>query len=294
MEALHRAGYSRNLEHSPCTFPFTHGSSLAVNTALLIADSSGLVPFTDSQLHHNMLVAKFQRIIAPPSKSKPLISGIRQLHPEKLRRVALTLLNVMVPEEIIDNMSIADCIKYRDASAESFLRLKVFIGDLASQIESEPMTEKFEQDMQKLIHQKVIPEAQKVKDKGIRVYEKLFGKIGKRAAAMKANFSKSFLAFVGTMIYLFFLVPIFIIWIPYEILSASGHDIDVEAMGYFSMLVWCLLPWGLFQVGVATRQTERHDIALPHLVGTGAFEKPRLGRVPDRFAFRLVHQPLFG
>jgi hypothetical protein len=153
-----------------CTFPFTHGSSLAVNTALLIADSSGLVPFTDSQLHHNMLVAKFQRIIAPPSKSKPLISGIRQLHPEKLRRVALTLLNVMVPEEIIDNMSIADCIKYRDASAESFLRLKVFIGDLASQIESEPMTEKFEQDMQKLIHQKVIPEAQKVKDKGIRVY----------------------------------------------------------------------------------------------------------------------------
>ena len=48
------------------------------------------------------------------------------------------------------------------------------------------------------------------------------------------------------------------------------------------------------QVGVAPGQAEGHDIALPHLVGTGAFEKPRLGRVPDRFAFRLVHQPLFG
>jgi hypothetical protein len=48
------------------------------------------------------------------------------------------------------------------------------------------------------------------------------------------------------------------------------------------------------QVGVATRQAEGHDVALPHLVGTGAFEKPGLGRVPYRFVFRLVHQPLFG
>ena len=43
---------------------------------------------------------------------------------------------------------------------------------------------------------------------------------------MKANFSKKFLAFVGTLFYLFLLVPFFIIWIPYEILSASGHDIE--------------------------------------------------------------------
>src|SRR5210317_890380 len=43
---------------------------------------------------------------------------------------------------------------------------------------------------------------------------------------MKANFSKTSLAFVGTLIYLFLLVPFFIIWIPYEILSASGHDIE--------------------------------------------------------------------
>ena len=43
---------------------------------------------------------------------------------------------------------------------------------------------------------------------------------------MKANFSKTSLAFVGALIYLFLLVPFFIIWIPYEILSSSGHDIE--------------------------------------------------------------------
>ena len=46
---------------------------------------------------------------------------------------------------------------------------------------------------------------------------------------MKANFSKTSLAFVGTLIYLFLLVPLFIIWIPYEILSASGHDIEFNS-----------------------------------------------------------------
>ena len=46
---------------------------------------------------------------------------------------------------------------------------------------------------------------------------------------MKANFSKTFLAFVGSLIYLFLLVPFFIIWIPYEILSSSGHDIEFKS-----------------------------------------------------------------
>ena len=45
---------------------------------------------------------------------------------------------------------------------------------------------------------------------------------------MKSNFSKTFLAFVGTLIYLFLLVPYFMFWIPYEILSASGHDIELN------------------------------------------------------------------
>jgi hypothetical protein len=130
-----------------------------------------------------MLAVKFQRITSPLPSAKAILSGVRQLHPEKLRRVALTLLDVMVSEEVMSKMSIAECLKYRDASVEAFQRLKIFIGELASQIESEPMTEKFEQEIQKLIHQKVFPEAQKAKDRGIEVYEKLFGKLGKRAAA---------------------------------------------------------------------------------------------------------------
>lgn len=48
------------------------------------------------------------------------------------------------------------------------------------------------------------------------------------------------------------------------------------------------------QVGVSSRQSERHDVALPQMVGTGPFEEPGLGWIPHRLALGLVYQPLLG
>jgi hypothetical protein len=48
------------------------------------------------------------------------------------------------------------------------------------------------------------------------------------------------------------------------------------------------------QVSVAPSQPERHDVALPQLVGTGPFEEPGLGWILYRLAFGLVYQPLLG
>jgi hypothetical protein len=48
------------------------------------------------------------------------------------------------------------------------------------------------------------------------------------------------------------------------------------------------------QVGVAAGQAEGHDVALPQLVGTGAFEKPGLGWILRRLALGLVYQSLLG
>jgi hypothetical protein len=46
------------------------------------------------------------------------------------------------------------------------------------------------------------------------------------------------------------------------------------------------------QVGVAAGQAEGHDVALPQLVWTRAFEEPGLGGILLRFALGLVDQPL--
>ena len=53
----------------------------------------------------------------------------------------------------------------------------------------------------------------------------------------------------------------------------------------------CMCEIGL---GVPAGQPEGHDVALPQLVGTGAFEEPGLGGILHRFAFGLVDQPLVG
>lgn len=56
---------------------------------------------------------------------------------------------------------------------------KVMQPSVQNIIHAEPMTEKFEQELQKLIYQKVAPEAQKSRDKGTEIYEKRFGKLTK-------------------------------------------------------------------------------------------------------------------
>ena len=48
------------------------------------------------------------------------------------------------------------------------------------------------------------------------------------------------------------------------------------------------------QVGVAPRQPESHDIALPQLVGTGSFEEPGFGWILYRLALGLVYKPFLG
>ena len=48
------------------------------------------------------------------------------------------------------------------------------------------------------------------------------------------------------------------------------------------------------QVSIASRQPERHDVALPQLVGAGPFEESGLGWVPHRLALGLVDQTFLG
>jgi len=185
-----------------CIFPFTHWSCLSTNTCILLSNVNNLILFTDSRLHNEMLAVKFKRAVGNVEKNEPLISGMRSdssvkkifrkfkrpvaVHREKLRRlnaIYLSMYSTILDDKCIDNMSITDCIKYRDASKEAFRQLKIYIYGLISQIESEPWSDEFEKEVQKFIYQKIIPEAQKAKEKGIEIYKKLFGTIAKKAVA---------------------------------------------------------------------------------------------------------------
>jgi hypothetical protein len=168
-----------------CTFPFTHGSSLALNEALLVADALDLIPFTDSVLHHQLLLLKYQRSLKNLSTLNPrVLSGIPPLHPEKLRRVAFTLFDTLIPEPLLEKISFADAVKYRAASKPSFERLKLYIAELTAHIESEIWDEQFEVEVQKIVYEKILPEARKTEEEALAVYEQLFGSLAKKAVTI--------------------------------------------------------------------------------------------------------------
>jgi hypothetical protein len=167
-----------------CVFPFTHGSSLAVNQALLVSDQLGLIPFTDSELHHQLIEVKYQRACdGLGALKRSSLSGIPSFHPEKLRYIAFTLFDTIIPKDSLERISIAQAAKYRDSCQDSFERLKQYIAEITSQIESEVWDDRFQAEVQKIVYGKIVPEAQEAQNEALEIYEKLFGELAKKAVA---------------------------------------------------------------------------------------------------------------
>jgi len=161
-----------------CMFPFTHGSVLAVNTALLVADLEGLIPFTDSQLHHDLLNARFRRVRGHAESLSDEV-GLPSLHPEKLRRITMTLLDALVPTECLEKISILEAVQYRQEAREAYGRFRTHIARMASEITSEVWDEGFEKELKQVVQGSILPEARKAKQMAVEIYEGLFGRLAK-------------------------------------------------------------------------------------------------------------------
>lgn len=168
-----------------CVFPFPVGSSLAVNQAAVVADTHGLIPLTDSSLHHALLMRKHERAQEAAQAGKT--DKVNGLHPEKIRRVALAVLEEAIPDELLERLTLTQAVRYRRASEESFFRLKEYLGELSVSIESNPWDNTFESEVQKIIHGKIVPEARACRDASSEIYEKLFGSVVKKLVPMAAT-----------------------------------------------------------------------------------------------------------
>ena len=93
---------------------------------------------------------------------------------------------------------------------------------------------------------------------------------------MKTSTSETILSLLGTIIFIFFLVPIFIIWIPYEILSASGNDIEwnigvpqlvglmLISLGGVSY-IWCSVSFVIYAKGTPIPFTPTKELVVTGL-----------------------------
>jgi hypothetical protein len=173
-----------------CMFSLAHGSSLAVNQAMLAADILDAALVTDSPLHHKLLALKFRRASESPQSIPDSFPNLRYRVPSevlaKVNILSFALIDSLLPDEVLTHLSVAECCRYRDTCQDSRLRFQEHLLKLTTEIECEVWDKKLESEISKLILGKVIPEARKLQDDISQVAGKLLGNLAVAGATVAA------------------------------------------------------------------------------------------------------------
>jgi hypothetical protein len=155
---------------------------------MLISELLEAALVTDSEIHHQLLALKYSKA----AKNQPHISGslpglkARIEAPELLKytSVAMNILDIFAPDEFLARITLEQCLQYREASREALQRLRLYLCELTDEVESNPWDKALEQDIRKMIHNKVLPEVNHVKEQMFELRSKLFGSLVVTGAAV--------------------------------------------------------------------------------------------------------------
>ncbi|MFD8079100.1 hypothetical protein ACFV3E_41430 [Streptomyces sp. NPDC059718] len=121
--------------------PYVAGSSLATSTALAIGEAENAVPVTDSDAHFRLLSLRMARAAAAASQA-PMIPGLRaEPNPARGQKTALVerrIVDSVVSHEDLAALSLDDCLRYRERSAEERAQFREFLHDVVSTVQAEP------------------------------------------------------------------------------------------------------------------------------------------------------------
>jgi hypothetical protein len=164
--------------------PFSVASALYLNQALIACEELGLVPITDSIIHHRLLLRKYERI--NETSSQLSFNGTFNLSVERLasdiqKRVifSINLLNLFLPQEELSKRTIRDIVAYRDKCQDELTRLRTYVVKIVSTIEAEPWTVDFERRVKQIIDGEVLPEVENARENVRSIYEQMFGGVAK-------------------------------------------------------------------------------------------------------------------
>lgn len=145
-----------------------------INTALAYASESHVIPVAPNPLFASMLNAKLRRQLV----SEPEHYGLASM-PAR-RRSRLNTLSWSIATEIVSRnalatRSVADILKYREATAEAAQRFRMFLRQVEAELREDPWSEKALGEIRDSITRRVLPEVQKARDSKRDVWRKLFG-----------------------------------------------------------------------------------------------------------------------
>ena len=162
---------------------FSQGASLSISQAIILADYYGLTPVTDSALHQQLLSMKYRRAQNNVSMLDQSIIPSRTIEMlERYSIVGRTVLMEALSPAFLQQISIADALKFRDANAESLERFRRRIGNLVHELDEVDLGADFNRRLTKVVDQVVLPELQLLEDKLQDSRRKIFGNLLSRGA----------------------------------------------------------------------------------------------------------------
>ncbi len=79
-----------------------------------------------------------------------------------------------------------DLLTYKSACVDLKQKFQSYLWQLEAQISSEPWDEKFSKEIDRLVKTEIIPEAQRIRERKIEIWEKLFGQALKSAVPISS------------------------------------------------------------------------------------------------------------
>ena len=147
-----------------------------INATLYVADIHNLVPVSNHGLFSELFAAKLKRALSNPEfVAERTVRN--QTHKFKLNVLSWTLFTEVIPKETIEAKTVKQIVLYTTEAAELRERYRGYLSMLESGMTGEPWETTFEDETDKLVRGKVIPEIERLGDEKKALWEKFFGEL---------------------------------------------------------------------------------------------------------------------
>lgn len=162
----------RGLRHGESTFAAL--CSERINTALAFAAESNVIPVAPNPVFASMLNAKLRRQLVKEPDNYGL-AGMTVKRRARLNMLSWSVATEVVSREALRSRSIADVLKYRNATADSAGRFRSFIRQVEAELHEDPWSDVAIREIRDTITRRVLPEVEKARDAKRDIWRKLFG-----------------------------------------------------------------------------------------------------------------------
>lgn len=127
--------------------PHFAGSSIAISTALALAEEHDAIPLTDSDAHFKFLSHRLRRAASAMLSAADLPGLTRRPDMETAQKTALIqrrVIDQVISHNDLDALTIQECLEYREKTAESRSQFLAFLREMVHTVYAKPWSHDLE------------------------------------------------------------------------------------------------------------------------------------------------------